>query len=285
MRRKRTGPSWTIWIWWLKNICRTVGLTPRYFQYLALLFAAQWFDRLYGNADVLLDELNDFHGRWQGVKGRPAVAAFTADDLQCAAFWMATATGKTHLLHACLALLAKRRFPDGSGFGRLILITPSESLSRQHAESLRQQTRYEVFVYPDDGDARTIADLPADAVVVIDINKLAETKKGDGLTVDISVFGDTRNLVFVDEGHKGHKTEASVWKRIQTGLSGVGHLDPKCRGMIIEFSATFGQVADAEHAFDRYAKSVLFDYAYDRFHADLYGKDLGVALIHIKIKH
>jgi len=260
----------------VKNICRTVGLTPRYFQYLALLFAAHWFDRLAGNTDVLLDELNDFHGRWQSMKGRPAVAAFTPDDLQCAAFWMATAAGKTHLLHACLALLAKRRFPDGSGFGRLILITPSESLSRQHAESLRQYTRYEVFVYPDDGDARTIADLPSDAVVVIDINKLAESKKGEGLTVDISVFGDTRNLVFVDEGHKGQKTEASVWKRIQTGLAGVGHLDPKCQGMIIEFSATFGQVADAEHAFDRYAKSVLFDYAYDRFHADLYGKDFSI---------
>lgn len=260
----------------VRDICRTVGLTPRYFQYLALLFAAHWFDRLAGNPDVLLDELNDFHNRWQSTKGRPAVAAFTPDDLQCAAFWMATAAGKTHLFHACLALLAKRRFPDGSGFGRLILITPSESLSRQHAESLRQHTQYEVFVYPDDGDARTIADLPADAVVVIDINKLSEAKKGEGLTVDISVFGDTRNLVFVDEGHKGQKSEASVWKRIQSGLAGVGHLDPKCRGMLIEFSATFGQVAEAEHAFDRYAKSVLFDYAYDRFHADLYGKDFSI---------
>ena len=32
-------------------------------------------------------------------------------------------------------------------------------------------------------------------------------------------------------------------------------------------------MAEAEHAFDRYAKSVIFDYAYDRFHADRYGKD------------
>ena len=260
----------------VKGICRTVGLTPRYFQYLALLFAAHWFERLAGNADLLLVELNDFHGRWQAAKGRPVVAAFTPEDLQCAAFWMATAAGKTHLLHACLALLAKRRFPDGSGFGRLILITPSESLSRQHAESLRQHTDYEVFVYPDDGDARTIADLPADAVVVIDVNKLAETKKGEGLTIDIGVFSDTRNLVFVDEGHKGQRSEASVWKRIQAGLAGMGHLDPKRRGFLIEFSATFGQVAEAEHAFDRYAKSVLFDYAYDRFHADLYGKDFSI---------
>ena len=44
-------------------------------------------------------------------------------------------------------------------------------------------------------------------------------------------------------------------------------------GLLIEFSATFGQVAEGEHAFDRYAKSVVFDYAYDRFHQDRYGKD------------
>lgn len=49
-------------------------------------------------------------------------------------------------------------------------------------------------------------------MVVLDINKLAEEKKGDGVTVPTSVFNDGRNLVFVDEGHKGQKSEASVWK-------------------------------------------------------------------------
>jgi hypothetical protein len=43
--------------------------------------------------------------------------------------------------------------------------------------------------------------------------------------------------------------------------------------MLIEFSATFGQVAEAEATFGRYAKAIMLDYAYDRFHADLYGKD------------
>jgi hypothetical protein len=80
-------------------------------------------------------------------------------------------------------------------------------------------------------------------------------------------------LVFVDEGHKGQKSEESVWKRIQRNIAGVGHAQAYYRGLLIEFSATFGQVAEAEHAFDRYAKSVLYDYAYDRFHADRYGKD------------
>ena len=71
-------------------------------------------------------------------------------------------------------MLVKRRFPDGGGFERLILITPSESLSRQHADALRSHTRMGVFVYPDDGDARAIAEQPGDTMIVIDINKLAD---------------------------------------------------------------------------------------------------------------
>lgn len=53
-----------------------------------------------------------------------------------------------------------------------------------------------------DGDASAMGRLPPDAVIVLDINKLA-TEKGDGVTVPTSAFADGRNLVFVDEGHKG----------------------------------------------------------------------------------
>ena len=64
-----------------------------------------------------------------------------------------------------------------------------------------------------------------------------------------------------------------MWKALQADLAGIDAPNPKHRGLLIEFSATFGQVAEGEHAFDRYAKSVIFDYAYDRFHQDRYGKD------------
>ena len=105
---------------------------------------------------------------------------------------------------------------------------------------------------------------------------MTESKQGEGVSLDTIVFADQRNLVFVDEGHQGQKSAESVWKRIQRNIAGVGHPQAGYRGLLIEFSATFGQVAEAEHAFDRYAKSVLYDYAYDRFHADLYGKDFDV---------
>ena len=172
-----------------------------------------------------------------------AVSEFTLADLQLAAFWMATAAGKTHVLHACLALLEKRRPWD-----RITVITPSESLTRQHADKLRELAAWEVFAYPMDGDASAMGRLPPDAVIVLDINKLAIEKKGDGVTVPTSVFADGRNLVFVDEGHKGQKPEASVWKALQADMAGIDAPMPAHQGLLIEFSATFGQVAEGEHA-------------------------------------
>lgn len=260
----------------VRAACQQAHFAPRYFQYLAVLFAAHHFNRLFADPDALLADLTRFHHQeWDG-RNLHLVADFGPDDLQQAAFWMATAAGKTHILHACLALLAQRRFPDGRGFDQVILITPSEALSRQHADALRRTLHRPVFVYPDDGDSSRLAAQSADTVIIIDINKLTESKQGDGVSLDTKVFADQRNLVFVDEGHKGQKSEASVWKRIQRNIAGVGHIQSYYRGLLIEFSATFGQVAEAEHAFDRYAKSVLYDYAYDRFHADLYGKDFDV---------
>lgn len=246
--------------------CSRVRFAPRYAQYLALMLFAHWVHAQLDDAAALLVRLNAYLEEHK-PKGE-AVTEFVEADLQLAAFWMATAAGKTHVLHACLALLEKRRSWD-----RLIVITPSESLTRQHADKLRELSAWEVFAYPMDGDASSMGRLPPDAVIVLDINKLATEKKGDGVTVPTSVFADGRNLVFVDEGHKGQKSEASVWKALQADLAGIDAPMPAHRGLLIEFSATFGQVAEGEHAFDRYAKAVIFDYAYDRFHQDRYGKD------------
>jgi len=110
-------------------------------------------------------------------------------------------------------------------------------------------------------------------VIVLDINKLAREKKGDGLTLPTSLFADGCNLVLVDEGHKGQKSEAGVWKAVQADLAGINAPIAAQRGLLIEFSATFGQVVEGENALGRYAKAIVFDYAYDRFHQDRYGKD------------
>jgi len=268
----------------VRDTCRKSDFVPRYPQYLAVLLMAHICNRLSEDAEKLLDEANDYRQAiWCGqgrstteIADRGRIPPFSANDLQIFAFWMATGAGKTHVLHACLALLEDSRSLGGRGFDRIVLIAPSESMSRQHAQELRRHTGNPVFVYPDDGDALQIAHLSRDTILVIDINKLREGKKGEGFTIDAGVFRDSRNLVFVDEGHKGQGSEDSVWKSIQSLIAGIGHPQRRYRGMLIEFSATFGQVAEADHAFDRYAKSVVYDYPYDRFHADLYGKDFDV---------
>lgn len=252
----------------VRQACARVRFAPRYAQYLALMMFAHWVHAQLDDAAAFLVRLNAYLADNQPKSKEDRISDFAEADLQLAAFWMATAAGKTHVLHACLALLEKCRSWD-----RLIVVTPSESLTRQHAEKLRDLSSWEVFAYPMDGDASSMGRLPPDAVIVLDINKLAIEKKGDGVTVPTSVFADGRNLVFVDEGHKGQKSEAGMWKALQADLAGIAAPIPAHRGLLIEFSATFGQVAEGEQAFDRYAKAVVFDYAYDRFHQDRYGKD------------
>ena len=268
----------------VKDACTASGFTPRYAQYLALLLFARWLELRFGDEAAFLAVLNDareaFHKKQESrpASQRETIEPFTASDLQTVAFWMATAAGKTHVLHACLAMLGSRQ-----SWNRIFLVTPSEALSRQHAvrlRALRPPARSQnVFVYPDDGDAAMLAHLSANTVVVLDINKLGENASGEGQTLPLSSFTDGANLVFVDEGHKGQKSEASLWKRLQRDLAGIGSPQAKHRGLLVEFSATFGQVAEAEHAFASYAKSIVFDYAYDRFHADRYGKDF----LHVRL--
>ena len=252
----------------VRAACQTVKLAPRYAQYLSLILFAHWQKCRSTDEGAFLERLNAFLADWAQKNRGETISPYTAEDLQFAAFWMATGSGKTHVLHACIAMLHA-----AGSWDRTILITPSENLSRQHADKLRETKAFDVFAYPMDGDASSLGRLHPDTVIVVDINKLAETKKGDGVTIPTSVFRDGRNLVFVDEGHKGQRSEESVWKKLQSDLAGIGDSQPDHRGMLIEFSATFGQVAEAEATFGRYAKAIMLDYAYDRFHADLYGKD------------
>ncbi|GAB1392903.1 DEAD/DEAH box helicase family protein [Rhodocyclaceae bacterium] len=237
------------------DACRKAGFTPRYFQYLALVFAARNFDRALANADEWLCVLN---------AQDDTAPAFTPEDLRLSAFWMATSAGKTHLLHACLHLL-------GRAWDRILILTPSETLTEQHARKLRETRQFDVFAYPMDGDAGMLGNQSSDTILVMDINKLSKNKTGDGVTLDISVFDGGKNLVFVDEGHKGGATEESVWKDLQRTLAGLSAPE-KDRGLLVEFSATFGQIVDKGGLFDDYTKSIVFDYPYDRFMSDLYGK-------------
>jgi len=80
---------------------------------------------------------------------------------------------------------------------------------------------------------------------------------------------DGRNLVFVDEGHKGSGGEA--WRKYRDTLGATG--------FTFEYSATFGQALSAarnDPLTAEYGKCIVFDYSYRYFYGDGYGKDFRI---------
>jgi hypothetical protein len=280
-------------------------LHMKYFQYLSLLFTEIYLDWYFNRRQELLDSLNEeltlFYREEEQLFQR-----YTGDDLNKIAFWNATGSGKTLLLHVNIkqylyywAKGRKEALPD-----KIIILTPNEGLSRQHLAEADLSGMVAVLF---DKDKR-----PAlrGAIEIIDINKLADTM-GEK-TVAVEAF-EGNNLVLVDEGHRGTGKDAEAWMRRRVGLIS--------NGFAFEYSATFGQavgkgetVTSAEESIrkekarrkydvkrlselsqeqidgiqldedekrkakfmatrETYAKCVLFDYSYKFFYEDGYGKE------------
>ena len=246
-------------------------LTLRYFQYLAALYAEIYLDRWFAGPDQLRDNLNAFiHAeRNRGRTEAEQWPLYQTADLSKLAFWMATGSGKTLLLH-----LNYRQFlhyrrqhrPDAAPLKNILLITPNEGLSRQHRDELKLSNIRDAapFDWRSDGGLFT-SDTP---LRTIEITKLVLEKTGEGESVPVEVF-EPDNLIFVDEGHKG--SGGAVWRQVRDTLGATG--------FTFEYSATFGQaLAAANNAalFAEYGKSIAFDYSYRYFYTDGYGKEFRI---------
>jgi len=255
----------------------------RYFQYLAVLYTEVFLDRLTGDPALLVAELNEFLADLRRREGEfRQFPDFAADDLRRLAFFMATGSGKTLLLHVnvwqVLDYLRSGRCPkalvrrtDGRRqFDNILLITPNEGLSAQHIAELRA-SGLNAGLFIEDSHER--GDLFGPKVKVIEIHKLAEAPSRDGVSVVLDSLGGC-NLVIVDEGHKGTGSEARVWKSRQGRLGR--------DGFILEYSATFAQAIAAagrrgrEDLLHEYGKVIGFDYSYAHFYGDGYGKRFNV---------
>jgi hypothetical protein len=236
----------------------------RYFQYLALLFAELYLDRYFSARGTLLDKLNAYVGEFNdGLPTADCTQPYTGDDLRKLAFWMATGSGKTLLMHVNILqychYLERSSAPDA--LNRVILLTPNEGLSAQHLCEL-DASGIPARLF--EKDAGTL--LGAQMVEVIDIHKLAE-EMGEK-TVAVEAF-EGNNLVLVDEGHRGVGGED--WKEKRDRLC--------AEGFTFEYSATFGQAVRATGGARRkaieqeYGRCILFDYSYKYFYGDGYGKD------------
>lgn len=235
----------------------------KYFQYLALLFTEIYLDRYFSNKKQLLDDLNNYLEMVfiQDPDNYNEVPAFKLEDLNKLAFWNATGSGKTLLMHVNIKQFL--HYSKGETHNRIILLTPNEGLSNQHlAEFKLSNIDAEIF-----NKAVNLGGLfKGDNVEIIEISKIADESKDKTVAVDSF---ETNNLVLVDEGHKG--TGGEVWKRMRAKMSETG--------FSFEYSATFSQSIHAAGAgkkrelLEEYGKATIFDYSYKYFYKDGYGKD------------
>lgn len=243
------------------NTGRTVPVSLKYYQYFSVLFTEYYLDHYYADRGDWLARLNRFQKQLSNRRLRD-LPPFVDADLNKLAFWNATGSGKTYLLHLNIMQMRHYIGQYNVPIKNLILLTPSEELSGQHLREL-EQSNLRAAPYAEDKDGP--------GVKVIELSKLKQEKTGSGgVTVSVAEF-EEQNALFVDEGHKGSRTEDSVWRDIRNQLSR--------QGFAFEYSATFGQIADNALA-NEYAHCIVFDYSYGRFYADGYGKSYWIHNLH-----
>ena len=237
----------------------------KYFQYLSLLFTEIYLDKYFSDRKKLLTDINTYLQLTFNAdpKTYHGMTDFTESDLNKVAFWSATGSGKTLLMH--VNVLQYRHYAEKyrQKPNRIILITPNEGLTMQHLEEFRK-SNIGAGVFNKNTASGLFAGHDVD---ILEITKLGDTD-GDK-TVSVGFF-EGNNLVLVDEGHRGSGGEA--WKQRR---------DQLCEtGFSFEYSATFGQsisaisnAAKRKDMLHEYGKATLFDYSYRYFYNDGYGKD------------
>lgn len=258
-----------------KQISENRGKTIvwKYFQYLSLLFTEVYLDRYFQNKVKLLAYLNEYVKTYN-LKQAEALAGkkvpkdvfiaqpFKLEDLNKLAFWNATGSGKTLVMHINIKqYLHYANHYNQHHQNKVLLITPNEGLSKQHLEEFaKSDIRANSF------SKNTPGMFSGKEVEVLEITKLAENSGEKTVAVDSF---ETDNLVLIDEGHGGMSGDS--WKKFRDKLSQTG--------FAFEYSATFGQAINAAAGTKKteftqeYVKSILFDYSYKYFYEDGYGKD------------
>jgi len=239
-------------------------LYPKYFQYLSLLFTEIYLDRYFRNAGKLLSDINAYVDKFNVEHiERDRINPYKLEELNKLAFWSATGSGKTLIMH--INILQYRHYLELHGRGyelnRIILLTPNEGLSYQHLEEFHLSGMRAELFSKDRGKIFAGHDIE-----IIDVHKLRE-ESGEK-TVAIDAF-EGNNLVLVDEGHRGTSgAEVGHWMKMRNQL---------CEnGFSFEYSATFGQAMKAsgnKSLEQEYARCILFDYSYKYFYSDGYGKE------------
>jgi len=102
----------------------------KYFQYLSLLFTEIYLDRYSASKENLLKNLNEYLEEFNSkIPTKEKIKPFEIDSLNKLAFWNATGSGKTLLMH--INIMQFKHY-NKSKINKTILITPNAGLSSQH---------------------------------------------------------------------------------------------------------------------------------------------------------
>ncbi len=248
------------------NQKRDPPIVLKYFQYVAILFTEIYLDKYFNEFDSFYADLTKFVLDLNTKEKKTGIYTYPYPNktmMRKLAFWSATGSGKTLIMHINFLQFLKYNTMD---YDNILLITPNEGLSQQHLQELKESNldskRFEA--------QKTLEDWSMNhPVKVIEITKIKdEVNSQDGVTIPVEAFG-SKNIVLVDEGQKGYSTEAKTWQNIRRQLVSQG-------GFTFEYSATFGEVTDKDETFNDYASSIIFDYRYKYFYEDGFGKDYNI---------
>ena len=129
------------------------------------------------------------------------------------AFWMATGSGKTLLMHANILQYQHALTQHGRQreLNRILLLTPNEGLSQQHLHEF-EAAGIDAELFNKDGCGL----FSRQAVEILEVTRLRD-EMGDR-TIAIDAF-EGNNLVLVDEGHRGASGgKAGAWMRFRNAL-------------------------------------------------------------------
>lgn len=240
------------------NERRSRPIVLKYFQMLAALCAEHYLDRLTDDPDRFRHDINRFLRQANEDKSyHYQFELFDDGDLNKLAYWMATGSGKTLVMHLNYYQWVQYSERLGRPVDNILLLTPNAGLTRQHIEEMRLSSipcRY----FHDAGSGHV------NVVKVLEITKLSDDPSGSGESIEVDAF-EGNNLIFVDEGHKGASGDAWMDYRRRIAKD----------GFTFEYSATFGQaIAGSPKDLQlEYGQAIALNYSYPYFHEDGYGKD------------
>ena len=211
----------------------------RYYQVLALLFTECFF------ADQQQPEGFDTSNEQENQR--------------MLAYWMATGSGKTHIMHLNILQYLHHFCKNDNARGntqaktlQIFLTTPLANLIKQHERELEPYIRKLNETYNNRIE------------LIIDTTQGLLQKEDDYFQLPEN--GEICRLILVDEAHIGLSSkESGRFRDLRRNRLNIGN------SFLFEYSATFHNVANELK--DEYDNAIIYRYDYARFYNDGYGKD------------